>query len=120
MKESFSNLYKSFSNYYQETTIRRLIVGLILGILLWFSFLAFTIIIDILTVNTVWWDTFLIDLPGIGVIAALLLTFQIWGLLPQPANDFENVKIPKENTENITSDDLSREEKSTVETESEK
>ncbi len=109
MKEPFSNFFKSFSSYYQETTFRRLFVGLIVGIFLWFSFLAITIVIDILTLNTVWWDTFLIDLPGIGGIAALLLTLQIWGLLPQPpdGNDekisvkkLENEDFPKENTIN--------------------
>lgn len=102
MKEPFSNFFKSFSSYYQETTFRRLIVGLIAGLFLWFSFLAITIAIDILTINTVFWDTFVIDLPGIGGITALLLTLQIWGLLPQPKNDNdEKISVEKLVDENF-------------------
>ena len=103
MKEKLSGNLESFSVYYKETPLRRVIVGLLVGGLLWFCFITITLILDFSTNDTVWWDTFLKDLPWLGGVMALLVILQIWGLLPQPANDDDQLSI--DSVKNIEDED---------------
>ncbi len=111
MKEKISGNLKIFSAYYKETPLRRVIVGLLLGGLLWFSFFTITLILDFSTNDTVWWYTFLKDLPWLGGVIALLVSLQIWGLLPQPANDDEQLSI--DSVKNIEDSDPTNDKTST-------
>ena len=104
MKESISGNLENFSVYYKETLLRRVIVGFLVGGLLWFSFFTITLILDFSTNDTVWWDSFLKDLPWLGGVMALLVSMQIWGLLPQPANDIDE-QPPIEKVKNIEDED---------------
>ncbi|MFX0013900.1 MAG: hypothetical protein ACFE98_04870 [Candidatus Hermodarchaeota archaeon] len=87
MKDQISVLTKNFISFYQKTLLRRTLVGIITGIFLWLFFFVLANFFNLLIDENTWWDTFLYDLPLLGTILALLVTFQIWGLLPQPTND---------------------------------
>lgn len=107
MKEKLSGYFDSFSEYYQKTFVRRTIVGLIVGGFLWFCFYGITIIFDLFIEDNILLETFLKDLPFLGVIFALLVTMQIWGLLPQPTNDNQ---VSIENISNRENEDSTEEE----------
>jgi hypothetical protein len=92
MTERIAESFNSFSDYYQKTLLRRLIVGSIVGSLLWFSIFLFSNILYFFQNNDIWLGTFLHDLPLVGAILALLVSLQIWGLLPQPTNDNQENK----------------------------
>ncbi|UCG01210.1 MAG: hypothetical protein JSW11_16530 [Candidatus Heimdallarchaeota archaeon] len=107
--EYFSN----FSDYYQKTLLRRLIVGLIIGSILWLSLFLLSNILAIILDNNIWWDTFLYDLPLVGAIIALIVTLQIWGILPQPANTEDDHLF----RENIGNEEHNKEEANSEESE---
>ncbi|MFX0050763.1 MAG: hypothetical protein ACFFAJ_04455 [Candidatus Hodarchaeota archaeon] len=84
MKPDFTYYLNQFVAYYKESLVRRFFIGGILGGLLWggSSFLSL-IIRQLLTTDT-FLETLLNDIPGIGLIIGLLVTLEIWGLIPNP------------------------------------
>ncbi|MHA2245935.1 MAG: hypothetical protein ACXADY_13315 [Candidatus Hodarchaeales archaeon] len=87
MKGNIIGNLENLTAYYKETPLRQVVMGLLVGGLLWFCFFTLTIILDFLINDDVWWETFIKDLPWLGGIMALLVSLQIWGLLPQPSNN---------------------------------
>jgi hypothetical protein len=55
------------------------------GGLLWGILLVFSMIVRPFFNSNTFFQTFLKDLPGIGLIFGLLITLEIWGLIPHPA-----------------------------------
>lgn len=108
MSERLAEYFNSFSDFYQKTLLRRFVVGLVIGSLLWLSIFMFSNIFNFLQKDNVWWGTFLYDLPLVGAILAVLVSLQIWGLLPQPANN-EDKLIITENRENMGNEDPNKE-----------
>ncbi|MFX0123943.1 MAG: hypothetical protein ACFFAE_09915 [Candidatus Hodarchaeota archaeon] len=96
MTERIVESLNHFSNYYQKTLLRRLIVGLVVGSLLYLSIFILTNILILMQNDTVWWGTFLHDLPLVGAILALLVSLQIWGLLPQPTDNKQSTEVGNE------------------------
>ena len=92
MTERITESFNSFSDYYQKNLLRRLIVGLVVGSLLWLSIFLFSTLLYSFQNNDIWLGTFLHDLPLVGAILALLVSLQIWGLLPQPMYDNQEIK----------------------------
>ena len=91
MSEKLVEYFNIFSAYYQKSLFRRIIVGFLIGSLLWGSILILSNILTIFQ-NDIWFEIFLHDLPLIGTILAFIVTLQIWGLLPQPTSKInENI-----------------------------
>ena len=66
-----------------SVNFQRIFFGFVIG----FSFWLGSLILRILLVpvfTTPWGNTVLNDIPGIGLIIALIATFEYWGLLPKP------------------------------------
>ncbi|MFX1508650.1 MAG: hypothetical protein ACFFDC_21415 [Promethearchaeota archaeon] len=96
MTKRLKEIYNKFWDFYQKTLTRRLLIGLYVGSMVWFIIFTVTNLLSIIGIDDIWLRTFLHDLPLMGAILALLVTLQIWGLLPQPTssnldvlNDFE-------------------------------
>ncbi len=104
MTERIAEFFNSFSDYYQKTLLRRLIVGSVVGSLFWFSIFLFSNILYFFQNDDIWLGTFQHDLPLVGAILALLVSLQIWGLLPQPVNN-EDEHIFTGNRENMGNED---------------
>ena len=101
MKTKLLGNLEAFSDYYQATVLRRLVVGLVIGGILWISIVIIAIVMGFFVEDNLFLKTIILDLPGIGGIIALLVSFQIWGLLPQPLANVEeelstDSKIEKE------------------------
>lgn len=118
MRTKFFGYLETFSDYYQATITRRLVVGLVIGILVWICIFAFALVLGIFVENNLWLKTVQLDLPGIGGIIALLVTFQIWGLLPQPSSDVE--EYPSSTDSNTKNEDVVEELSNTETVETEK
>ncbi|MFX0184430.1 MAG: hypothetical protein ACFE95_15215 [Candidatus Hodarchaeota archaeon] len=73
-----------FTEYYKESLLRRFFIGIVMGGLLWGILLVFSILARPFFNNNIFFQTFLKDLPGIGLILGLLITLEIWGLIPHP------------------------------------
>ncbi len=106
MKKKISGYFNSFTDYYEKSLIKRIFVGLIVGGFLWFCIFGITLIFDLFINDAIWWETFLKDLPFLGFILAILVSMQIWGLLPQPMNDNQ---VSIENVGNIEKEGSIRE-----------
>ncbi|MFX1286726.1 MAG: hypothetical protein ACFFB5_24020 [Promethearchaeota archaeon] len=107
MKELISDNLERFMKYYQQTLLKRFIVGIVAGLTLWFGIFITVIILDLVINDIIWWDTFLNDLPLIGAILALIVSLQIWGLLPQPAStDEQNIEIESSDRKYIDSEEI--------------
>ncbi len=119
MKTKLLENLEAFSDYYQATVLRRLVVGFFIGGILWIGFVIFAIIMGIFVEDNLFLKTVQLDLPGIGGIIALLVSFQIWGLLPQPlANGEEQLSSDSKIEKEEISEDLSS--TGTIETEDKK
>ena len=75
-------------------------MGLIVGSGIWISILIITIIIMLVSNENIWLKTLVNDLPGLGFILALIISLQIWGLLPQPV-DSHDEQISTQNSDTI-------------------
>ena len=84
MKTQLLGYLEAFTDYYQATILRRLVAGVIIGGLVWICIFIIALVMGVFIEDNLWLKTVQIDLPGIGGIFALLVSFQIWGLLPQP------------------------------------
>ncbi len=107
MKTKLLEYLEAFSDYYQATVLRRLVVGFFIGGILWIGIVIFAIVMGIFVEDNLFLKTVQLDLPGIGGIIALLVSFQIWGLLPQPlANEEEQLSTDNKIEKGETSEDL--------------
>ncbi|UCE14498.1 MAG: hypothetical protein JSV04_04800, partial [Candidatus Heimdallarchaeota archaeon] len=88
---------------------------------IWISILIMTVLITIISDENIWLKTFINDLPGLGLILALLISLQIWGLLPQPMDTNDEqvstqgadiIEVTDETTGDIPDADLSETEAS--------
>jgi len=115
MSEKIVKYYSNFSDYYQKTLLRRLIVGFILGSFLWISVFLLASLLNVIQFD-LWWEIFLHELPLLGAILALIVTLQIWGLLPQPANEEDEQLSSTTNKEkkNMNNEDINKEETDSV------
>mgnify|MGYP005811628013 CR=1 FL=1 len=59
--------------------------------------------------NDPWSEIFLRELPLLGVILALIVTLQIWGLLPQPTNDENEQLSSTTNKKNMDNENPNKE-----------
>lgn len=50
--------------------------------------------------ENIWLGTLINDLPGLGFILALLISLQIWGLLPQPVDNHDE-QVSTQNSDTI-------------------
>ncbi|MFW9906858.1 MAG: hypothetical protein ACFFFH_21315 [Candidatus Thorarchaeota archaeon] len=87
MTKKITEIYNNYSDFYQKSLFRRLLIGLFFGFFVWFSIFAVSVVLNFIGNDDIWLETFIHDLPLVGVILALLFTLQIWGLLPQPVNN---------------------------------
>lgn len=109
MSEKIVEYYSNFYDYYQKTLLRRLVVGFILGSFLWLSIFLLAKLLNIIQIDF-WWEIFLHELPLLGAILALIVTLQIWGLLPQPANDEDKQLSSTTSKKNMGNENLNKEE----------
>ena len=109
MNERIAGPFDNFSEFYQKSLIRRLIIGLLIGSSLWFTIFLVSNLFYFMQIEDIWFETFLHDLPLVGAILALLVSLQIWGLLPQPTNSDENEQMSKDKEENNRNQDFNRE-----------
>jgi hypothetical protein len=86
MTERLTEIFNNFSDFYKKTLIRRLVSGFFVGSIVWFILFIISNLLSFVANDDVWMGTFLHDLPLVGAILALLITLQIWGLLPQPTS----------------------------------
>lgn len=87
--------YDDFLNYSQQTLPRRTFFGILVGFILWFSSFILSLLLDLIIGNNTWGSTFLHDMPGFGLILALIVTLDFWGLLPRPVvKNMEDEKSP--------------------------
>lgn len=98
MNQEITRYYSDFKEYYQGTSIRRFVIGLIVGILFTSLFFVISNLLRVIS-EDVLWNTILNDLPVIGGILGLAITLQMWGLLPQPLIK-EKKQISETSTEN--------------------
>ncbi|MFX0171450.1 MAG: hypothetical protein ACFE9L_05975 [Candidatus Hodarchaeota archaeon] len=84
MTPDFAYYLNQFVAYYKESYIRRFFIGGILGGLLWGASFVLSLIIRQLLNTDTFLETLLNDIPGIGLILGLLITLEIWGLIPNP------------------------------------
>ncbi len=82
--------YEPLTNLYSKTqknTVSKLYSGVIMGLLLFLVIVIVTIGIELLLGADDWIGTFTHDMRGLGIVAGLILTLEVWGLLPHPTND---------------------------------
>jgi hypothetical protein len=80
-------LFKHFhqlSEFYKVNLIRRLIIGVLSGGIISILFLGITFILELILWENAFNRTFLHDLPSIGLIIALIVSFEVFGLIPHP------------------------------------
>jgi len=116
MSEKIVEYFNSFSDYYQKTLLRRLIVGIILGSFLWVTIFLISNVLNFIQ-NDIWWEIFLHELPQVGAVLALIVTLQIWGLLPQPANEVDEQLFSTTNKKNMDNEYLNKEKIDSVDNE---
>jgi hypothetical protein len=75
-----------------------------IGGLLWGILLVFSMIVRPFFNNNTFLQTFLKDLPGIGLIFGLLITLEIWGLIPHPTFINEEEVSPEGSARNNEKD----------------
>jgi hypothetical protein len=82
----FQRIFQIFDDFYKysiQTLPKRIFFGFSVGFSFWLgSWVLSLLLIPIF--STPWGDTVLNDIPGIGLIIALIVAFEYWGLLPKP------------------------------------
>ncbi len=83
MIDQITKLYIRFQVYYSESTLKRIIVGLLSGGIFWILTILISFIVSLLSTNP-FTQTLAHDLIGIGLVFSLVVVFEVWGLIPHP------------------------------------
>ena len=76
-------LLDDFYQYSIQTLPKRIFFGFLVGFSFWLGSLILSVLL-IPVFSSPWGDTMLNDIPGIGLIIAIIAAFEYWGLLPKP------------------------------------
>ncbi|MFX0085132.1 MAG: hypothetical protein ACFFAU_05630 [Candidatus Hodarchaeota archaeon] len=96
-----SKYFRHLSEFYKVNFLRRLIIGVLSGGMVGILFFAITYILELFLWDNAFNRTFLHDLPSIGVIIALIVSFEIFGFFPHPTTvNGEKGKIKTQTFEN--------------------
>ena len=82
--------YEPLTNLYSKTqknTASKLFSGIIMGLLLFLAIVIVTIGIELLLGADDWIGTFTHDMRRLGIVAGLILTLEVWGLIPHLTKD---------------------------------
>ena len=82
-QEPLTNIYSKT----QKNTVSKLYSGVIMGLLLFIIIVLVTIVIELVLGTEGWIGTFTHDFRALGIVAGLILTLEIWGLLPRPTKE---------------------------------
>lgn len=99
IKTKFSRYLHDFSQFYSETLIRRTIIGIFCGIIVYLIFLVSTYILESILWDSAFSQSLLHDFPLIGLICSFIVSLEVFGLIPHPPSELSDAKENVENSE---------------------
>ncbi len=100
-----SKYFRQLSEFYKVNLLRRFIIGVLSGGMVGIVFLVITYMLELILWDDPFNRTFLHDLPSIGLIIALIVSFEIFGFIPRPTIvNNEKEKIETQAFENQSND----------------
>jgi len=79
-----SKNFSKVSNIYRVSIFRRIVFGFILGLITGTLFLAFSFLLKLILPETNLFQSFIHDIPSIGLIISFIIFLEIIGLIPHP------------------------------------
>lgn len=88
----FSKNFRKISNIYKVSVFRRAVFGFLLGLITVTLFLAFSSILQPILPETNFFQSFIHDIPSIGLIISFIIFLEIIGLIPHPTTSVDEEK----------------------------
>lgn len=88
----FFKNFSKFSDIYRVSIFRRIVFGFILGLITGTLFLAFSFLLQLILPETNFFQSFIHDIPSIGLIISFIIFLEIIGLIPHPTTSVDEEK----------------------------
>jgi hypothetical protein len=99
IKTNFSRYIHDFSQFYSESLVRRVIIGIFSGIIVYLFFFVLTYILEIILWDSTFSQSLLHDFPLIGLICSFVVSLEVFGLIPHPPSEINDATEIVENNE---------------------
>jgi hypothetical protein len=104
VSELIIQIVSEINSFSERSPLHRFLSGILIGSFIWVVGLVISLRLNPFVGNNTFGETFLHDLPGIALIFGLVITLEIWGLLPRPIEDTdEKEKLPETDENSISS-----------------
>ena len=100
IKTNFSKYLQYFSEFYSASIARRILIGIISGVIVYLSFLALTYLLQLVLWDSPFNQSFIHDFPLIGLICSFIVSLEVFGLIPHPPFEISDATEIVENSEN--------------------
>jgi hypothetical protein len=103
VSELIIQIVSEIQSFSERSPLHRFFAGILIGTFIWLIGLVISLGLNPFVGDNTFGETLLHDLPGIALIFGLVITLEIWGLLPRPIEDTDEKEKLKETEEDSMS-----------------